>query len=86
MELSKFIIVQLKDLKNIRCREGVAMNSLGYLITGVVSIIFTSIICIASLACYGRRENIQRKIYGGLFLFGFVTLIFITNALCELVV
>ncbi len=62
------------------------MNSLGYLITGVVSIVFTSIICIASLVQYGKENNVGRKVCGGIFLSGFVTLIFITNALCELVV
>lgn len=62
------------------------MNSLGYTVTGVVSIIFTSIICIASLVQYGRENNVDRKVCGGIFLSGFVTLIFITNALYELVV
>ncbi len=62
------------------------MNSLGYIVTGVVSIIFTSIICIASLVQYRRENNVGRKVCGGIFLSGFVTLIFITNALCELVV
>ncbi len=62
------------------------MNSLGYLITGVVSIIFTSIICIASLVQYGRENNVGRKVCGGVFLSGFVTLIFITNALYGLMV
>jgi len=62
------------------------MNSLGYTVTGVVSIIFTSIICIASLVQYGRENNVGRKVCGGIFLSGFMTLIFITNALCELVV
>lgn len=62
------------------------MNSLGYLITGVVSIIFTSIICIASLVQYGRENNVGRKVCGGILLSGFVTLIFVTNALYELVV
>jgi len=62
------------------------MNNLGHLITGVVSIIFTSIICIASLVQYGRENNVGRKVYGGIFLSGFVTLIFVTNAFYELVV
>ena len=62
------------------------MNSLGYLITGAVSIIFTSIICIVSLVQYGRENNVGRRVCGGIFLSGFITLIFVTNALYGLVV
>ena len=62
------------------------MNSLGYLITGAVSIIFTSIICIVSLVQYERENNVGRRVCGGIFLSGFITLIFVTNALYELVV
>lgn len=62
------------------------MNSLGYLITGAVSIIFTSIICIVSLVQYGRENNVSRRVCGGIFLSGFITLIFVTNALYGLVV
>ena len=62
------------------------MNNLGFIITGAVSIIFTSIICIASLVQYGRENNVGRKVCGGIFLSGFITLLFITNAFYELVV
>jgi len=62
------------------------MNSLGYIITGVVSVIFTSLICIASLVCFRKENSVGRKVCGGIFLSGFITLLFITNAFYELVV
>jgi hypothetical protein len=62
------------------------MTNIGFIITGAVSIVFIAVVSILSLISYGQAEEKGKKLYCGLTLGGFVTLIFITNALYELVV
>ncbi len=62
------------------------MNNLGFILTGVVSIVFIIVVSILSLINYGQATEKGKRLYCGLTLGGFVTLIFVTNAFYELVV
>ncbi len=61
------------------------MNNLGFILTGVISIVFIIVVSIFSLISYGQATKKERKLYCGLTLGGFVTLIFVTNAFLEII-